>query len=190
MFSLRYAFPFLCLLSFSCACLADESELTDEDLYGDELEYRANDTPMFGEYKIRINATNAEMWKAKWHCEHEDGSLSLIDADTFPASTRTTRSTNITPEKCPTGIWKVSFELKKNSNWRDVKPAAAICGNKEWCGFYPDHRITLGELLEGVDFDRYARPDQDWTNSADKLCVVGINTAWDKVYLYKEACAE
>ena len=177
-----------CLFS-STGCMMDADYDDGDDVVDEDLGVatQAINGTHFGQYKLRIDATNAEKWKAKWWCVESDDSLTLIDADTFPASSRTTRKTNITAAKCATGQWKVSFHLKKNSNWRDVKPGAGVCGNKDWCGYADDNEFELFEPAED-QFDRYARPDQDWTNSKDKLCVVAINEWFDKIYLYKEPC--
>lgn len=136
----------------------------------------------FGEFKLRINATNAEMWKAKWWCVNGDGSLSLIDADTFPASSQTTRTTNITSDKCTSGRWKVSFEVKRNGNWREVKPGGGVCNYPSFCGYYPSTSLPIIP-----DFREYAE-DTDWTNDSSKLCVLAINEWWDKLQVMKEPC--
>src|SRR5690606_16107211 len=103
-----------------------------------ETEAASGDTH-FGTYKLRIHATNAEMWKAKWICTDDDfNSLYTIDADTYPASTKTTRETNITADKCHTGKWKVEFYIKFAGNWKRIKPGAGICTTyPSLCGFYP-----------------------------------------------------
>ncbi|HLT36533.1 MAG TPA: hypothetical protein VK034_09605 [Enhygromyxa sp.] len=150
-----------------------------------ETEAASGDTH-FGTYKLRIHATNAEMWKAKWICTDDDfNSLYTIDADTYPASTKTTRETNITADKCHTGKWKVEFYIKFAGNWKRIKPGAGICTTyPSLCGFYP----TGNDFVWGTPKD-YARPHHfDQGNIGNKMCTIGWNSAFEKIYLVKDAC--
>lgn len=130
----------------------------------------------FGEYKVRIHVTNAEKWKVKWWCNEANGSTSLIDADTYPASTKTTRSTNITPGKCSTGDWKVSFEIKAWGNWKKVQPGANVCTGAS-CGYSNDGGWTYKTYARPVDF-----------NSSRKLCVSAWNFSFGNIYTLKQGC--
>ncbi len=130
----------------------------------------------FGEYKIRMHVTNAEKIKVKWWCNESDGSTSLIDADTYPASTKTTRKTKITKSKCSTGDWKVSFHIKAWGKWKDVEPGSNVCtGNS--CGYTNNGGIT---------YKTYARPEDFGSNR--KLCTISANVAFEKIYVGKDAC--
>ncbi len=130
----------------------------------------------FGEYKVKIHVTNAEKMKVKWWCNESDDTTTLIDADTYPASTKTTRSTNITAAKCSTGDWKVSFEIKKGSNWRKVEPGAGVCHDDGSCGYTND----------GWNFKTYARPVD--FNSSGKLCTTSWNFGFYDIYVNKAGC--
>ena len=131
----------------------------------------------FGEYKVKINATNAEKWKVKWLCNNANGSTSTIDSDTYPSSSSTTRSTNITSSKCSTGDWKVEFYIKVAGDWRSVKPGANVCrgGN---CGFWASGTASP---------QQYARP-QNHFNSSKKLCLKGYNFSYNSIYVAQVGC--
>lgn len=131
----------------------------------------------FGEFKVRINATNAEKWKVRWLCNEADGSTSTIDGDTYPASKKTTRTTNITAAKCSTGDWKVEFQIKSFGSWLGVKPGGSACAGDGNCGFTTDG---------GWSYKTYARPSN--FNASNKLCLVGYNFSYTSVYLTKEGC--
>ena len=128
----------------------------------------------WGKFKVRINATNAEKWKVKWICNANDGSTHTIDADTYPASKKTTRETNINSDKCDSGDWKLEFYIKFGS-WKRVKPGASICTSSS-CGFTTD----------AFNFQQYARPKH--FNSSNKLCLKGWNFGFNKIYVLKEGC--
>ncbi len=130
----------------------------------------------FGEYKVKIKVVNAEKWKVRWLCNEADGTTSVIDGDTYPASTGTTRSTNITAAKCSTGDWKIEFQLKKLGNWKDVRPGADVCNGNSTCG-YTDDAFT---------FETYARPNN--FNGNNKLCLEAHNIAYNSVYVAKVGC--
>ncbi len=138
---------------------------------------QAGQSGNFGEYKIKINATNAEKWKAKWLCNESNGTTTTIDSDTYPASTSTTRSTNITASKCSTGNWKVAFYIKVGGNWRAVKPGASVCGDSSSCGFRTD----------GLTYKQYLRPD-DYPSGSKKICLKGWNFSYSSIYLTKHSC--
>ncbi len=137
----------------------------------------AGQTGNFGEYKIKINATNAEKWKAKWTCNESDGTTTHIDSDTYPASTATTRSTNITASKCSSGEWKVEFYIKVAGNWRAVKPGASVCIESGSCGFRVDF----------FTYKQYLRPN-DYPSGSKKICLKGWNFGYEKIYLTEYSC--
>ena len=130
----------------------------------------------FGEYKVKISVTNAEQWKVKWLCNEADGSTSVIDADTYPASTGTTRSTNINSDKCPTGDWKISFQIKAWGTWKDVKPGSNVCTTSS-CGY---------TKTAGFTYQTYAHPND--FNGSNKLCLLGSNFQFEKIYVSKISC--
>lgn len=131
----------------------------------------------FGEYKVKIHATNAEKWKVRWLCNEADGSTTTIDSDTYPASKKTTRATNITSSKCSTGDWKIEFQIKSGFSWVGVKPGGSACAGDGSCGYSNDG---------GWSYKQYARPSD--FNSSKKLCMTGWNMSFTSVYLHKGGC--
>ncbi|MCX4246772.1 hypothetical protein [Paraliomyxa miuraensis] len=134
-------------------------------------------TQHFGEYKVKINVTNAEEMKVKWWCKEADGSTSLIDADTYPASTSTTRSTNINSTKCSTGDWKVSFHIKAWGSWKDLEPGSNVCLTNS-CGY----------TTNSFTYKTYAHPEDFTAGSNNKLCTTSLNLQFEKIAVSKGGC--
>ena len=133
----------------------------------------------WGKYKVKIRVTNAEKWKVKWMCFANDGSVHKIDADQYPASTSTTRETNITQDKCDSGDWKIEFEMKVAGKWKSIHPDSNYCKSSgKTCGYY------TGDLIKG--YVRYVKPKE--FNSSNKLCLSAFNFTFGKMYLGKTGC--
>lgn len=98
-----------------------------------------------GEYKLKIDVRTAEKWKVRWICDNGT-THSTFDTDTYKGWKTTTRTNNVTADKCSSGNWYLQFRFHHaSSSWDTVDTGYHRCYNNE-CGYYTGGQTTTSPL--------------------------------------------